>query len=49
VYYPFDFEGRVYQRIGFKRYFGDNWFGSVSLKSHAAKAEAVELGIGIRL
>lgn len=49
VYYPFDFEGRVYQRIGFKRYFADKWFASVSLKSHAAKAEAVELGIGIRL
>jgi len=49
VYYPFDFEGRVYQRVGFKRYFGDKWFAAVTLKSHAAKAEAVELGIGIRL
>jgi hypothetical protein len=49
MYYPYDFEGRVYQRIGFKRYFGDKWFAAVSLKSHAAKAEAVEFGIGIRL
>ena len=49
VYYPFDFEGRTYQRIGLKRYFGDKWFGALTLKSHAAKAEAVELGIGIRL
>ncbi|MGV6830744.1 MAG: acyloxyacyl hydrolase [bacterium] len=49
VYYPFDFEGRTYQRIGFKRYFGDQWFAALTLKSHAAKAEAVELGIGIRL
>ena len=49
IYYPHDFEGRVYQRIGFKRYFGEKWFGAVTLKSHAAKAEAVELGIGIRL
>lgn len=49
VYYPFDFEGRTYQRIGLKRYFGEKWFGALTLKSHAAKAEAVELGIGIRL
>ncbi len=49
VYYPFDFEGRVYNRIGLKRYFGDKFFGSVTLKSHAAAAEAVEFGMGIRL
>ncbi len=49
VYYPFDFEGRVYNRVGLKRYFGDQWFGAVTLKSHGAKAEAVEFGIGIRL
>jgi hypothetical protein len=49
AYYPFDFEGRTYQRIGLKRYFGDKWFAALTLKSHSAKAEAVELGIGIRL
>ncbi|MEJ1222583.1 acyloxyacyl hydrolase [Sediminicola sp. 1XM1-17] len=49
VYYPFDFEGRVYNRIGLKRYFGDNLFAAITLKSHGAKAEAVEFGIGIRL
>jgi hypothetical protein len=49
VYYPFDFEGRTYIRIGLKRYFGDKWFGAMTLKSHGAKAEAVEFGIGIRL
>ena len=49
VYYPFDFEGRVYNRIGLKRYFGDKLFGSVTLRSHGAAAEAVEFGIGIRL
>ena len=49
VYYPFDFEGRTYQRIGLKRYFNNKWFASLTLKSHAAKAEAVEVGIGIRL
>lgn len=49
VYYPFDFEGRSYIRIGLKRYFGDKFFGAVTLKSHGAKAEAVEFGVGIRL
>lgn len=49
VYYPFDFEGKVYNRMGLKRYFGDKWFAEVSLKSHGAAAEAVEFGVGIRL
>lgn len=49
VYYPYDFEGRTYLRIGLKRYFGKKIFGAVTLKSHGAKAEAVELGVGIRL
>jgi hypothetical protein len=49
VYYPFDFEGRVYNRVGLKHYFGQKWFGTITLKSHAAAAEAVEFGIGVRL
>lgn len=49
VYYPFDFEGRVYNRVGIKRYFGSKWFGAISLKSHGAKAEGIEFGVGIRL
>ena len=49
VYYPFDFEGRTYIRIGLKRYFGNKFFGAMTLKSHGAKAEAVEFGIGVRL
>ncbi len=49
VYYPFDFEGRLYNRVGLKRYFGKKLFGEVTLKSHGAKAEAVEFGLGIRL
>jgi hypothetical protein len=49
VYYPYDFEGQVYNRIGLKRYFNNQLFGAITLKSHGAKAEAVEFGIGIRL
>ena len=49
VYYPFDFEGRTYFRIGLKRYFSNKWFGALTLKSHGAKAEAVEFGVGFRI
>lgn len=49
LYYPYDFEGQFYQRIGMKRFFGKQYFGSVTLKTHGAKAEAVEFGLGIRL
>jgi hypothetical protein len=49
VYYPVDFEGRTYFRVGLKRYFGNAFFGALTLKSHGAKAEAVEFGIGVRL
>ena len=49
VYSPFDFEGRIYERIGLKRYFGDQIFGTVTVRAHAADAEAVEFGVGIRL
>ncbi|MEC3905614.1 acyloxyacyl hydrolase [Tamlana sp. 2201CG12-4] len=49
IYYPFDFEGRSYIRVGLKRYFGKKWFGALTLKSHGFKAEAVEFGVGLRL
>ena len=49
IYYPYDFEGRLYNRIGLKYYFGGQWFGVFSVKSHSATAEAIEFGIGIRL
>lgn len=50
VYYPFEFENRVYLRVGLKRYFyKDKIFAAVTLKSHWAQAEAIEFGLGIRL
>ncbi|SFZ90966.1 Lipid A 3-O-deacylase (PagL) [Flaviramulus basaltis] len=49
VYYPFHFEGRTYSRIGLKRYLNDKWFGALTLKTHGAKAECVEFGVGVRL
>lgn len=49
VHYPFPYEARYYERLGLKRYFGDKWYAAVSLKAHAANAETVEFGVGIRL
>ncbi|MDG1728454.1 MAG: acyloxyacyl hydrolase [Algibacter sp.] len=49
IYYPFDFEGQTYARIGLKRYFSKKWFGALTLKAHGAKAEGVEFGLGVRL
>ncbi len=48
VYYPYDFEGRFYNRLGLKRTFGEHLSGSMVVKAHGAKAEAVEFGIGYR-
>lgn len=50
VYWPYEFENRVYARLGLKRYFfEDQFFAGVSVHSHWAKAEAVEFGVGVRL
>ncbi len=50
VYWPYEFEKRVYNRLGLKRYlFNDKMFVSATVKAHYAKAEAVEFGVGIRL
>lgn len=48
VYYPYNFEGRIYERVGLKRYFGEHIFGAVTVKAHAAKAECVEFSLGWR-
>jgi len=50
VYWPYEFENRVYLRIGLKRYFyKDKIFAAITLKSHFAKAEGLEFGIGYRI
>jgi len=48
--WDFEFENRVYNRLGVKRYFWeDRIFAVITVKSHWAKAEGVEFGIGVRL
>lgn len=49
VYEPYNITGSLYQRIGIKYYFYNNVFGAMSLKTHAAKAEVLEFGLGVRL
>lgn len=49
IYYPYNFESRVYSRLGVKYYITDAIFGVVSVKSHSANAEAIEFGIGVRI
>lgn len=49
VYAPFAPDAALYQRLGAKYYITDKIFSSVSLKTHMAKAEALELSVGVRL
>lgn len=49
VYQKYDFEGRTYLRAGLNYYLSDRIFAGVTLKSHGAKAEAIEFGLGIRI
>jgi len=49
VYKPFNYEIDIYQRLGMKYYLYQNWFIGVGLKTHGARAEAIEATLGIRL
>lgn len=49
IYYPYENDSRMYSRLGGKYYFNKNWFGTLSIKSHGANAEAIEFGFGVRI
>ena len=49
LYDPYSVFDPIYLRLMLRRYFGAKIYGSVAVKSHAAKAEAAEFGIGYRL
>lgn len=50
VYWPYEFETRIYNRLGLKRYFFKyQFFVGATVKAHWAKAEAVEFTVGYRL
>lgn len=48
VYYPYDFEGRVYNRLGLQYRIFEDWFLGVSVHAHTAKAESGEFSVGYR-
>lgn len=50
AYFPYDdYVERIYNRIGLQRKISDHWMASVTVRSHAANAEAVEFSLGYRL
>ncbi|MFZ0488993.1 MAG: acyloxyacyl hydrolase [Salegentibacter sp.] len=50
LYYPYDqYVERVYNRIGLRRIISEHLWGSVTVHSHWANAEAVEFSIGYRI
>lgn len=49
VYAPFKEPGSLYQRVGVKYYLLKQLFTAMSLKTHGAKAEVLEFGLGVRL
>ena len=49
AYAPFNDNIGVYQRLGLKYYFSNKIFVGISLKTHMAKADALEFSIGVRL
>lgn len=48
VYAPFKDQGTFYQRIGLKYYLYKGLFTGISLKTHTAKAEVMEINLGMR-
>lgn len=49
IYSPYKETGSHYTRVGLKYYISNKIFSSLTLKSHAANAEVIELGVGVRL
>ncbi|NBL63832.1 acyloxyacyl hydrolase [Flavobacterium sp. NST-5] len=48
LYSPFKYLGPFYQRLGLKYYITPEIFAATSLKTHGAKAEALEFSVGIK-
>lgn len=50
AYYPYtDYVEQLYNRMGLQREITEDWWASVTVRSHGANAEAVEFSIGYRL
>ncbi|UII32639.1 acyloxyacyl hydrolase [Fulvivirga ulvae] len=49
IHDEYDYYGKVYLRLGVRKYFNDKIYSSLVVKSHGAKAEAAEFAIGWRV
>lgn len=49
IYRPFELDTPLYDRLGMKYYWYKNVYSALSVKTHGFLAEALELGIGIRI
>ncbi|MBL6445521.1 acyloxyacyl hydrolase [Fulvivirga sp. 29W222] len=49
IYDEYDYYGKVYFRLGVRKYINDKIYSSLMVKSHGAKAEAAEFAIGWRV
>ncbi|WP_298221583.1 acyloxyacyl hydrolase [Flavobacterium sp.] len=49
IYRPFEMDRPIYDRLGIKYYWYKNVYSALSVKTHGFLAEALELGIGIRI
>ena len=47
--YPFEYQGRIYNRIGLQYTVYKDIFVAATVKSHGATAEGVEFGVGIKI
>jgi len=49
VYSPYDELGNIYQRIGVRYDMLSRWYIQAALRTHFAKAEAIEFGLGFKI
>ncbi len=49
IYRPLNVDTPIYDRVGMKYYWSKNVYSGIAVKTHGFLAEAIELGIGIRL
>lgn len=48
LYDEYDYYGKIYLRLGVRKYFNNKLYSSLVVKSHGAKAEAAEFAVGWR-
>jgi hypothetical protein len=49
LYNPYDIDGRIYTTLSFRYHINEHWFACFNLKSHYARADYFQYGIGYHL